>query len=239
MSIVVDNIHQVEKQEQFCEIREYIEAYHSKFSSLEDKVLIFCPTVPKVESLSGFLECPFYHATLDNKEEVLMSYLTSNKDKILVSSSSLQEGIDHPCIRLVVYMDFAHSFIGFLQGSHRGGRDNKESTSMFFYLKGKELDKELDGSNMDKRFMRRYLREQVCKRRVIEEYLDSNIVEQCSNNVSKCDLCSQRSSIQEGTIANVLGFNREVQVQRDATREFFSKLPDGKSASGNRGCLFA
>jgi superfamily II DNA helicase RecQ len=127
---------------------------------------------------------------LNNKEEVLMSYLTSNKDKILVSSSSLQEGIDNPCIRLVVYIDFVHSFIGFLQGSSRGGRDNKESTSMFFYLKGKELDKELDGSNIDKRFIRRYLREQVCKRRVIEEFLDNNIVDKCPSNVSKCDLCS-------------------------------------------------
>ena len=186
------------EQEQFLEIKEYIEAYHSKFSSLEDKVLIFCPTVSKVESLSGFLECPFYHATLVNKEEVLMSYLTSNKDKILVSSSGLQEGIDHPCVRLVVYIDFVHSFIGFLQGSSRGGRDRKESTSMFFYLKGEELDRELDGSDIDKRFIRRYLREQVCKRRVIEEYLDSNIVDQCSRNVSKCDLCSHRSSIHTG-----------------------------------------
>ena len=77
------------EQEQFLEIREYIEAYHSKFSSLEDKVLIFCPTIPKVESLSGFLECPSYHTTLSSKEEVLMSYLTSNKDTILVSSSGL------------------------------------------------------------------------------------------------------------------------------------------------------
>ena len=79
-------------------------------------------------------------------------------------------------------------------------------------------------SNVDKRFLRRYLREQVCKRRVIEEYLDSNIVEQCSSNVSKCDLCSLRSSIQEGTISSILNSNKEVQVQRDSTREFFERL---------------
>jgi hypothetical protein len=212
------------EQEQFVEIKEYIEAYYSKFSSLEDKVLIFCLTIPKVESLSGFLECPFYYTTVDNKEEVLMSYLTSNKDRILVSSSGLQEGIDYPCIRLVVYIDFAHSFIRFLQGSSKGRRDNKKSTLMFFYLRGKELDKELDRSNIDKRFIRRYLREQVCKRKVIKEYLDSNIVEQCFSNVSKCDLCSLRSSIQERTIGNILSFNQEVQAERDATREFFSKL---------------
>src|SRR5271155_2698498 len=31
------------EQEQFLEIKEYVEAYYSRFSSLEDKVLIFCP----------------------------------------------------------------------------------------------------------------------------------------------------------------------------------------------------
>jgi superfamily II DNA helicase RecQ len=198
------------EQEQFLKIREYIKAYYSKFSSLEDKVLIFCLTIPKVKSLSGFLECSFYYTTIDNKEVVLMSYLTSNKDKILVSSSSLQEGIDYPCIRLVVYIDFTHSFIRFLQGSSKGKRNNKKSTLMFFYLRGKELDKELDRSNIDKRFIRQYLREQVCKHKVIKEYLNNNIVKQCFSNVSKCNLCSLRFSIQEATISNILGFNKEV-----------------------------
>jgi hypothetical protein len=70
--------------------------------------------VLKVVSLSGFLECPFYYTIVDNKEEVLMSYLTSYKNKILMSSSGLQEGIDYLYIRLVVYIDFVHSFIRFL-----------------------------------------------------------------------------------------------------------------------------
>jgi hypothetical protein len=42
--------------------------------------------------------------------------------------------------------------------------------------------------------------------------------------VSKCDLCSHRSSIHTAIVGNILGFNREVQAQRDATQEFFSKL---------------
>lgn len=165
------------EQEQFLEIKEYIESYSSKFSSLEDKVLVFCPTTAKIEGLSAFLSCPAYYSAAENKEVVLKSYLTSNKDKILVSSFSLEEGIDCPCIRLVVYVDFIYSFIGLLQGSSRGGRDKEESTSMFFYLKGEELDKEGDKSNIDKRYIRRYLRERVCKRKIIEEYLDSNVLD--------------------------------------------------------------
>ena len=99
-------------------------------------MLVFCLTIAKVKGLSEFLSCLAFYSALgeEEKEVVLASYFTSNKEKILVSSSSLEEGIDYPCIRLVVYMDFVYSFIGLLQGSSRGGRDNKESTSMFFYL---------------------------------------------------------------------------------------------------------
>ena len=149
------------EREQFLEVKEYIESYFSRFSSLEDKVLVFCPTVAKVKGLSEFLSCLAFHSALEDeeKEAVLQSYFTSSKEKILVSSSSLEEGIDYPCVRLVVYIDFAHSFIGLLQGSSRGGRDNKESASMFFYLQGEQEDKEGEASNVDKRFLRRYLRE--------------------------------------------------------------------------------
>ena len=54
--------------------------------------------------------------------------------------------------------------------------------------------------------------------------MDSNIVDQCSSNVSKCDLCSQRLSIQEDTIGRLHDSNKEVQVQRDSAREFFERL---------------
>ena len=111
------------EQEQLLEVKEYIESYFAKFSSLEDKVLVFCPTIAKVKGLSEFLSCPAYYSALGEEEkgEVLRSYFAGGKERILVSSSSLEEGIDHPSIRLIVYIDFVYSFIGFLQGSSRGG----------------------------------------------------------------------------------------------------------------------
>jgi len=119
-----------------------------------------------------------YHADLPNKQEVLQAYL-SRQDayyKILISSTALEEGIDYPSIRLVVYVDLAYSFVGLLQGSSRAGRDGGEATSMFFYQQGEEQDKEQDAAGelpQDKQYVRRYLRERVCRRRPIDQYLDS------------------------------------------------------------------
>jgi superfamily II DNA helicase RecQ len=210
---------------QFLEVKEYLEAYYSKFSSLGDKVLIICPTIPKIKALSEFLSCPSYYSDLEDKGEILESYLTSKEEKyrVLISSSSLEEGIDYPFIRLVIYIDFIHSFIGLLQGSSRGGRDNLESTSIFFYLKGEELDREGD-TTIDKSYIRKYLRESVCKQRVISLFLDNIIMDKCPNSISKCDLCLGRDNIQRRTIGNIENFNKDVQVYRDSLRELILKI---------------
>ena len=59
---------------------------------------------------------------------------------------------------------------------------------MFFFNKN-ILSKEDYSLDKDKLYIKRYLNESVCKRRVIEEFLDNNIIEQCSNNALSCNLC--------------------------------------------------
>ena len=62
--------------------------------------------------------CLIYYSSLkkNKKEEVLSNFL--NKDnaynKILVSPSALEEGLNYLSIRLVVYKDFSYSFLSFL-----------------------------------------------------------------------------------------------------------------------------
>lgn len=217
------------EKEQLLEVKEYIEAYFARFSSWADKVLVFGPTKARIECLGELLECPVYHASLPNKEEVLKAYLTCQDAyyKILISSSALEEGIDYPSIRLVVYIDFAYSFIGLLQGSGRAGRDGREATSMFFFLQGEEQDKERDAKGelaKDRQLIRQYLREQVCRRRPIDQYLDGTARDSCNGSTARCDLCLQRERVQEDTINNLLGANRAIQACRDRFRELILQL---------------
>ena len=62
--------------------------------------------------------CPIYYSSLEKnkKEEVLSNFLSKNDayNRVLVSSSALEEGLDYPSIRLVVYKDFSYSFLSFL-----------------------------------------------------------------------------------------------------------------------------
>jgi superfamily II DNA helicase RecQ len=84
-----------------------------------------------------YLNCFFFYSSLskENKNKTINGFLLSFEDYcfILINTSSLQEGFNYSFIRLLVYKDIAYSFLGFLQGSSRGRRDNRPNTSIFFY----------------------------------------------------------------------------------------------------------
>ena len=113
----------------------YIQTFLRTLSSCSEKVLVFCPSVKAVLELGEALGALVYYSGLPNKTDILNTFLrtSSPASQVLVGTSGLQEGIDYPSIRLVVYFEFAYSFLGFLQGSSRGGRDRKGAESVFFY----------------------------------------------------------------------------------------------------------
>ena len=126
------------EEERILEIRDYIEDFIvQEFLTKEDKILIFCPTINNVKLIASTLNYSQFTSDLspNQKEETLNAFRSNNNKfyKVLVSTSALEEGFDYSFIRLVIYKDIGYSFIGFLQGSSRGGRDLKPSTSMFFY----------------------------------------------------------------------------------------------------------
>src|SRR5258706_3572042 len=209
---------------QILEVQEYIEKFQNSLQGLYEKILIFCPTINSILTLNKVIPSLVYYSNLENKDKVLEQFQASQviESQILISSSSLEEGFDYPNIKLVVYIDFCYSFLGFLQGSSRGGRDNQESISFFFYKKQEVIDQELD--SQDKAIFRRYLRESVCKRRVIDQYLDSILTDSCLNSQAKCSCCLQRLAIQKQTISGLESFNQEVEVQRNKFRDLIKLL---------------
>jgi hypothetical protein len=231
------------KEKQLDEIASFISNFQRKeVLTKEDKILIFCSSEIEVELVSNYLSCSFFYSSLskEDKEKTINGFLSSFEDyySILVSTSSLQEGFDYSFIRLVVYKDIAYSFLGFLQGSSRGGRDNRPSTSIFFY--NSRDSRLLNSSNLlpssnnsfisrssilkeDKALVFNYLRESICRRRVINLYLNSELIDECSNLDNKCDLCLSRASIINNQVSRILSITKEVEVKREDIRSVISK----------------
>ena len=214
----------IEEEDRIQELKEYIKDFQIKeFLTNKDKVLIFCPTINNINLVADTLNCSRYSSDLSikEKEETLKNFYTSDKDyfKILVCSSGLEEGFDYPYIRLVIYKDLAYSFLGFLQGSSRAGRDNQPCTSMFFY-NNKDYRlfniSSIITNNLlkeDKGLIINYLNESICRRRVISLYLDNKVVDQCSTIDNLCDLCASRTSIINKQVLRIQESNKKAEEE--------------------------
>ena len=222
------------EEERVLEIKEYINNFQStEFLSTKDKVLIFCPSINNIELVASILNCSKYYSSLskEEKELTLSNYLNSSEDyyNTLVTSSSLEEGFNYSSIRLVIYKDIAYSFLGFLQGSSRGGRDNKPSSSVFFYNSKDFRLSSLEPSSLNllisnKALVNQYLQESTCRRRQISLYLDSKLVEQCSSTDNFCDLCSQRLSTTSKQVQSILNSTKASEREREIVKENLTKL---------------
>jgi hypothetical protein len=126
------------EEDKYSEMNNYINKFKvESFLTSRDKILIFCPSLAEVESVASYFNCSFFHSELGAKDQEVTLENFFNKfdsfNQILVATSGLQEGLDYHSVRLVIYKDFAYSFLGFLQGSARAGRDDLNCTSLFFY----------------------------------------------------------------------------------------------------------
>jgi superfamily II DNA helicase RecQ len=217
------------EEERIVQIRDYILEFQvTSFLTSTDKVLIFCATTSNIELVANTLHCSRYYASLSNeeKEETLCNFRSSSSPfySILVCSTALQEGFDYSTIRLVIFKDFAYSFLGFLQGSSRGGRDGLPCTSMFFFSArdAKEVGPSVVPSStsisslldVDKSLVRSYLLEKTCRRRQISLYIDREPIEQCSTSDNKCDLCLARSSATSEQVSRVQASIQAVESKR-------------------------
>jgi len=135
----------------------------------------------------------------------------------------LQEGFDYSSIRLVVYKDIAYSFLGFLQGSSRRGRDNRPSKSIFFYnLSNSRLLSTTSSSStileIDSSLVFTYLRETTCRRRQINLYLNSELVDEYSNLEARCNLCLSRATTYNNQVDRIRSITKVVKEKRAKAR---------------------
>ena len=222
------------EEERILKIQDYITSFQVReFLTKEDKVIIFCPSISNIILVANSLNCSRYYSFLskEEKEKTLNSFLTSKENyySILVTSSSLEEGLDYSCIRLVVYKDIAYSFLGFLQGSSQGGRDSKPSTSMFFYnSKDSRLNQTRTSSfsllEEDKNLIYSYLLETICRRRQISLYLDNKLVDKCSSSENLCDLCFKQSSITSRQVLRILESTKSSKKEQIKVRELLVQI---------------
>ena len=105
-------------------------------------------------------------------------------------------------IKYVLHIFHHQSLISYLQESDRCGRNNQDSESIIFIyhnqyqlIENLDINSELNYDSfqyIDKFKFYQYINESVCRRRVINQYVDNLMFNECNNNYLKCDLCEHR-----------------------------------------------
>ena len=94
----------------------------------EDRVMIFTLDVSEAKDVQKALEIPILHGSMkpEEKAEALETWRVTPKG-VIVGTSAMGVGIDHPHVRRVIIVGGMRSVIDFLQASGRAGRDGQHS----------------------------------------------------------------------------------------------------------------
>ncbi|TFY55961.1 hypothetical protein EVJ58_g7926 [Rhodofomes roseus] len=158
-----------------------------------ERGLIFCKTIAEVKHVATTLGLhPFYASLEEDIKTARMSAFVNGDIKVLVSSSTLGEGLDLPSIRFVLHYGLPRHPASFVQESGRMARDRVFGTSAVYFLQSERLavpEPDLLGVAV----INHWSTEDICRRIRIAEYLDG-VPTQCSVllNPNLCDVCSQQ-----------------------------------------------
>lgn len=188
---------------------------------LGEKILIYCQSTKNMQIIAENLKCEQYHNGIENKEIILKNFISNNEIQLLVCSTALSAGFDHNSIRYVFHYHFYLSFLDFVQGSGRAGRDQKQSYSICImpqgfkfstYSKNQLKPNDFDASYQDKKMMQAYLLEKCCYRSVLSFNLDDISQYTCDENDVKCQLCQIKYQLRSNPMVK-FSQNEEIIIQ--------------------------
>lgn len=192
------------KMEHYDELLQYIIEFQSKHGEGE-KILIYSMAKSEVSYLFGQNSHTFahFHADLgqEQKESQLADFVSGRK-KIMLTTGALSVGVDFSNVILVIHLYSAYSLTDFVQETGRLSRDHTRGYSTVLTTKSELIFREKD--EQERKYMRQYLNEQICRRRTLNLIFDDVISDECHTDEAACDLC-------------VLRGTEKMQIQNDAS----------------------
>ncbi len=175
--------------------------------------IIYCLSRKRVEQLSDKLKSngfnvAGYHAGMPNKVRAqTQSRFQKDDVQVIVATIAFGMGIDKSNVRYVIHYDLPKNLESYYQETGRAGRDQLPADALLLYGLGDiALVKGLLERNNDQKqrrielhklnAMTSFCEAQSCRRRVLLQYFDESLLEDCGN----CDVCLNPPETYDGTI---------------------------------------
>lgn len=188
----------------------------------DERGMVFVMSKEHAQKISKDLKCAVHYAAEPNEPlsnghspEDNFDMWARGNSPIIVSTPTLQQGIDLPSVKWVLFVDSAYSFQHYVQGSGRGGRNGSAAWAFFLC----ELPGTCKGTREEVRKYPHLTETQIherniltmasrlqsytknvdsCRRLIITRSMDGNkLMRTCSNvpNSNKCQVCEPDSEM--------------------------------------------
>jgi ATP-dependent DNA helicase RecQ len=186
----------LEKHQPFKQLLEFIQSHPGESG------IVYCLTRNRVEEIAeklcdvGISAKP-YHAGLSNQQrQKTQELFQKDSVDVVVATIAFGMGIDKPNVRFVAHYDLPKNIESFYQETGRAGRDGLPSESLLLFGIGDvAIVKGLISQNRNEQqksieirklgLLTSFLEAQSCRRRVLLNYFDEDLEENCQN----CDVC--------------------------------------------------
>ncbi|KAI9882246.1 MAG: hypothetical protein M1823_006007 [Watsoniomyces obsoletus] len=160
------------------------------------RILVYSNFVDNAQELAEGLGVSCYHGRLTQEERtfVLAEWIRGD-NRILVGTSALGAGIDHPLVRYVFHVGAPKSALDYAQKSGRAGRDGTLAVCpIYVSLLGDRSMEEATPQDIlgyDQHVMEEYIHTTGCRRKLLTSYLDGDAGQTCINPDvdNRCDNC--------------------------------------------------
>ena len=117
-------------------------------------------------------------------------------ESIIVAISSFEMRIDVSDIRIVFHIDRLRNLLDYAQKSERARRNELISETIIVLRENVVVENQ----NRDSKLMKSFVQSEVCKRQVLNDYLDKHVRIECEENEQSCEYCAK--SINVSSIQN-------------------------------------
>ena len=145
-------------------------------ASAGEKVVIYCRSKAKCESLASQIGCGYFHASNTDKDEMLEEW--KKLGGCMVATAALGTGVNYAGIKAVIHSGLPYGLISFAQESGRAGRGGEAVDSIILLEKGwweEEVRKRRrwnEALTEDDQAMIDFVQIEGCRRLVLGRYFD-------------------------------------------------------------------
>lgn len=212
-----------------------------------EKGVIYCTSHAKCRALARQLGCHYYHAQRDDSDAQFLAQReqgfqawVNGETPYIVATAALGTGLDVAGIVHVIHLEAPFSIIDYAQEAGRGGRAGEPVTAeIVVEEKDWPVEDHIRDSYLDlsTREVRRLIRTQGCRRRLLGQCLDGDLRDCGDLDAVRCDNCRRDELLWKSELSSQGIIASHARGRRDALAlERFEAALEEIEELGKMGC---